>query len=75
MTSEEKKTYAFYCLSISLFLQGDKPGAENELKKINDLNQARPANITLLLALTLDTLAQSNSRFADPVIAYKQLYL
>ena len=75
VTSEEKKTYAFYCLYISLFLQGDKPGAENELKKINDLNQARPANITLLLALTLDTLAQSNSRFADPVIAYKQLYL
>ncbi len=75
ITTEEKKIYAVYCLSISLFLQGDKPGAEIELKKLSELNQARPANIAALLALTLDTLAQSNSHFTDPVIAYKQLYL
>ena len=75
VTSEEKKIYAYYCLSISLFLQGDKLAAENELKKLSDLNQARPTNIAALLALTLDTLAQSNSHFADQVIAYKQLYL
>jgi tetratricopeptide (TPR) repeat protein len=75
VTIEEKKVYAYYCLSISLFLQGDKLGAENELKKLSDLTLTRSANIAALLSSTLDTLVQSNSRFTDQVIVYKQLYL
>jgi len=39
------------------------------------LNLTRPANIAALLSSTLDTLVQSNSRFTDQVIVYKQLYL
>jgi tetratricopeptide (TPR) repeat protein len=75
VTLEEKKIYAYYCLSISFFLQSDKLGAEHELKKLNELNLTHSANIATLLASTLDTLVQSNSLFTDSVIAYKQLYL
>ena len=31
---EEKKSYAYFCLSVSLYLQGDMEGAENEVQKV-----------------------------------------
>ena len=74
-TVEEKKIYAYYCLSISLYLQGDKVGAEHELQKLSALNLTRSANMASLLGLALDALARSNNSFTDQVIAYKQLFL
>jgi len=72
---DEKKSYAYFCLSVSLYLQGDMGGAESEVKKLRDLKVARQANINKLLAADLDALVQSNVSFAEQIAAYKQLYL
>jgi len=72
---EEKKSYAYLCLSISLYLQGDRVGAENVVKKLRDLAVARQADINALLTADLDALVQANGSFAEQMAAYKQLYL
>jgi tetratricopeptide (TPR) repeat protein len=72
---EEKKSYALFCLSVSLYFQGDKQGAENEVKKIYDLKVTRQADINALLTADLDTLVQANDTYADQVAAFKELYL
>ena len=71
---DEKKSYAYYCLSVSLYLQGDGAGAEAEVQKLRDLKVARLADIKLLLTADLDALVQANASFAEQVDAYKQLY-
>ena len=71
----EKKSYAYYCLSVSLYLQGDMEGAESEVKKLRDLKVTRQADINALLTADLDALVHSNGSFAEPIAAYKQLYL
>ena len=75
ITLEEKISYAYYCLSVSLYLQGDSEGAENEVQKMRDLNLARQADIDELLTADLDALVEANGSIAEPVAAYKQLYL
>ena len=72
---DEKKSYAYYCLSVSLYLQGDKEGAEAEVQKLRDLQVAWLADINALLTADLDALVQANGNFAAQVDAYKQLYL
>ena len=72
---DEKKSYAYYCLSASLYLQGDKAKAETEVQKLLDLKVARLADIKALLTADLDALVQANGSFAEQVDAYKQLYL
>ena len=72
---EEKKSYALFCLSVSLYFQGDKEGAENEVKKIHDLKVTRQAYINSLLTADLNALVQANGTYAEQVAAYKQLYL
>jgi tetratricopeptide (TPR) repeat protein len=75
VTLEDKKSYAYYSLSVSLYLQGDKEGAENKVQKLRDLKVARLADIHALLTADLDALVQANGSFAEQVAAYKQLYL
>ena len=72
---DEKKSYAYFCLSVTLYLQGDMEGAENEVQKLRDLKVARQADINALLSADLDALVQANGSFAEQVAAYKQLYL
>ena len=72
---EEKKSYAYFYLSVSLYLQGDNAGAESEVKKLDDLKVVRQADINALLTADLDALVQANRSFAEQVAAYKQLYL
>ena len=72
---EEKKSYAYFCLSVSLYLQGDREGAENEVQKSRDLKIVRQADINALLTADLDALVQANGSFAEQIAAYKQLYL
>lgn len=74
-TLAEKKSYAYFCLSVSLYLQGDGVGAGNEVKKLRDLKVARQADINALLTADLDALVQANGSFAGQIAAYKQLYL
>ena len=71
---DEKKSYAYYCLSVSLYLQGDSEGAQTEVQKLRDLNIARLADMKALLTADLDALVQANASFSAPVDAYKQLY-
>ena len=75
ITLEEKKSYAYYCLSVSLYLQGDSEGAEKALQKLHDLNIDPKATIDELLSADLDGLVEANANFAEPVAAYKALYL
>jgi tetratricopeptide (TPR) repeat protein len=72
---DEKKSYAYFCLSVSFYLQGDMGGAESEVRKLRDLKVARQSDINALLTADLDALVQSNGSFAKQVAAYKQLYL
>ena len=72
---DEKKSYAYFCLSVTLYLQGDMEGAENDVQKFRDLKVARQADINALLSADLDALVQANGSFAEQVAAYKQLYL
>ncbi len=72
---DEKTSYAYFCLSVTLYLQGDMEGAENEVQKLRDLKVARQADINALLSADLDALVQANSSFAEQVASYKQLYL
>ena len=72
---DEKKSYAYFCLSVTLYLQGDMEGAENEMQKLRDLKAARQADINALVTADLDALVQANGSFAEQVAAYKQLYL
>ena len=72
---DEKKSYAYFCLSASLYLQGDREGAENEVKNVHDLKIVRQAVIDALLTADLDALVQANGSFAEQVVAYKELYL
>ena len=74
-TLEDKKSYAYFCLSASLYLQGDREGAENRVQKLRDLKAARQADINTLITTKLDELVQANSHFAAQVDAYKKLYL
>jgi tetratricopeptide (TPR) repeat protein len=75
VTLDEKKSYAYFCLSVSFYLQGDMEGAESAVKKLRDLKVARQADINTLLTADLDALVQSNDSFAEQIAAYKQLYL
>ncbi|MFA6161956.1 MAG: tetratricopeptide repeat protein [Methylobacter sp.] len=72
---DEKKSYAYLCLSVSMFLQGNTEGAENEVKKMRDLNVARQTDINNILKADLDALIQANNSFSGQVEAYKNLYL
>ena len=74
-TLDEKKSYAYLCISASLYFQGNMQGAETEMKKFLDLKLARQADIKKLLTADLDALVQANSTFAKQVADYKQLYL
>jgi len=71
----EKKGYAYFCLSVTLYLQGDIEGAEKEVQKLRDLNVTRLADIKALLTADLDGLEQANSSFTKQIAAYKKLYL
>ncbi len=75
VTLDEKKSYAYFCLSVSLYLQGDMGGAESEVQNLRTLKVARQAEINALLIADLDALAQSNGGFAEQIVAYKKLYL
>lgn len=72
---DEKKSYAYLCLSVSMYLQGNTEGAENEVKKLHDLNVAHQADINNILKADLDALMQANDSFSEQVEAYKKLYL
>ena len=74
-TLDEKKSYAYFCLSVSLYLQGDEAGAASTVKKSQDLNITRQADINTLLTVDLDALVQSNSHFSKQAAAFKALYL
>ncbi|MFZ2313646.1 MAG: tetratricopeptide repeat protein [Methylobacter sp.] len=72
---DEKKSYAYFCLSLSMYLQGNTEGAENEVKKLRDLNVVRQTDINNILKADLDALIQANNSFSEQVEAYKNLYL
>ena len=72
---DEKKSYAYLCLSVSMFLQGNTEGAENEMKKMRDLNVAGQADINSILKVDLDALMQANNNVSEQVEAFKNLYL
>ena len=75
ITSDEKKIYAYFCISVTLYLQGDMGGVESEMQKLRSLKVVRQADIKALLTADLDALVQANGSFAKQVAAYKQLYL
>ncbi|MDD5410554.1 MAG: tetratricopeptide repeat protein [Methylobacter sp.] len=72
---DEKKGYAYFCLSVSMYLQGNTEGAENEVKKMRDLNVANQTDINNILKADLDALMQANNNISEQVEAYKKLYL
>jgi tetratricopeptide (TPR) repeat protein len=71
----DKKGYAYFCLSVTLYLQGDLEGAENEVQKLRYIKIDHQADIKALLTADLDQLEQANGSFAKQIAAYKKLYL
>jgi tetratricopeptide (TPR) repeat protein len=74
-TVEEKKNYAHYSLSVSFYLQGDKTGSENEIKKIKSIPLTHQNKIITLLTTDLDLLALANINLTEKINAYKKQYL
>jgi hypothetical protein len=72
---EEKKNYAHYSLSVSFYLQGDKTGSENEIKKIKSIPLTHQNKIITLLTTDLDLLALANINLTEKINAYKKQYL
>lgn len=72
---DEKKSYAYFCLSVSMYLQGNTEGAASEVEKLRNLNVARQSDINTILKADLDALMQANDDFSEQVEAYKNLYL
>ncbi|WP_262963836.1 tetratricopeptide repeat protein [Methylobacter psychrophilus] len=75
MTLDEKKSYGYLCLSVSLFLQGYEEGAASMVKKSQDLNVVRQFKINALLTADLDALILSNDNFSKQATAFKALFL
>ncbi len=71
----DKKGYAYFCLSVTLYLQGDVEGAENEVQKLRYIKIDHQADIKALLIADLDRLEQANGSFTKQIAAYKKLYL
>lgn len=71
----DKKSYAYYSLSVSLFLQGDYEGAAEAQQKLAEFKVSKPIDIRTLMVAELDALVAANASFAEPVAAYKKLYL
>ena len=72
---KEKQSYAYFSLSVSLYLQGDKTGAESVIKKIYDLRLSRREDINKLISADLDALVQANNSFTEQISTFKKLYL
>lgn len=71
----EKQGYAYFSLGISLYLQGDKSGAESMIRKVYDLRLSRREDLNKLISAELDALVQANSSFTEQVSSFKKLYL
>jgi len=72
---DEKKSYAYFCLSVSMYLQGNTEGAASEVEKLRNLNVTHQSDINTILKADLDALMQANDSFSEQVEAYKKLYL
>ncbi|MCX7097003.1 MAG: tetratricopeptide repeat protein [Methylococcales bacterium] len=75
MSVGEKKCYAYYSLSVSLYLQGDIEGADVEVQRSKFFKVTSLRDIRALVAADLDDLVLANPSFAGSVASYKQLYL
>jgi tetratricopeptide (TPR) repeat protein len=67
----EKKDYAHFCLSVSLYLQGKDNDAKLEL---NNLRSIRQAEIKDIITADLNRLARANSHFSEQVAAYQTIF-
>ena len=69
---DEKKAYAVFCLSVSLFLQGDAAGAEKLLAQLSAVNSG---DIKAIIRADLAELVKSRPDLAEQVATYEQRYL
>ena len=69
---DEKKAYAVFCLSVSLFLQGDVVRANKQLTQLDVVNTE---DIKAIVRADLAELVKASPNLAEQVAAYKQRYL
>ena len=69
---DEKKAYAVFCLSVSLFLQGDVTGVSKQLAQLDAVNTG---DIKDIIRADLAELVKASPDLAEQVAAYEQRYL
>jgi tetratricopeptide (TPR) repeat protein len=72
---EEKKSYAYLCLSFTLFLLENTEEAERYVQEMINLDVPRQANVNAIVSANLATLLQEKDSLAPQVDAFKSKYL
>jgi len=72
---EEKKSYAYLCLSFTLYLLENTEEAERYIQEMRKLIVVHQANVNAVISANLDTLIQEKTSLATQVAAFKNLYL
>lgn len=68
----EKKDYAHFCLSVSLYLQGKDKIAKQELSNLKSIKQAE---IKTIIEADLKNLVKANGKFIQQVKEFEKKYL
>ncbi|MEI7870090.1 MAG: TIR domain-containing protein [Candidatus Methylumidiphilus sp.] len=71
----EKKSYAYFCLSVSQYLSGQTKEAMATVNTMRELKLPRQSTIDAIVRDDLEKLKQDNSALAVPVDAYEKRYL
>ncbi len=72
---DEKKSYAYLCLSFTLYLLENTEEAERYIQEMRNLAVARQTDINTIMNADLNTLVQEKSSLATQIEAFKNLYL
>ncbi|MDD1606698.1 MAG: tetratricopeptide repeat protein [Methylococcaceae bacterium] len=72
---DEKKSYAYLCLSFTLSLLENTDEAERYIQEMRNLLVTRQADINTIVNADLDALLQEKTSLASQVEAFKRLYL
>ena len=71
----EKKSYAYFCLSVSQYLSGQTKEAMATAITMRELKLPRQSTVNAIVRDDLEKLKQDNSALAVPVDAYEKRHL
>jgi tetratricopeptide (TPR) repeat protein len=72
---EQKKSYAYLCLSFTFHLLGNTEQVEHYIQEMRNLNVTAQGDVDTVLNTAFATLVQEESSLSGQVEAFKKLYL